>query len=407
MPGPEVEDEDTTAMAQLDPRAFESTGELYDAYAEASSRCPVATGTDYGGYYMLLGFEAVKEAATDWARFSSADGILLPQPPRPKSPPIEFDPPEHTEWRSIFRTLLSPRTRKALEEQLQAKADVLIDQFCEAGTAELVEAYTEPIPILAVASLIGLDPELAPTMRRLGLNVSNSHNSPAYGDVIAEFSQFALGEVEARRVAPREDFLTELGTAEFNGHRLSDEEIVGTLVSLMVAGHHSTVSAMSSLLQWVITRRDLGRNIVEDRALLDRAIEETVRLNTPLHQFRRVATDDVELDGVSIPQGSNVLLNYAAANRDPRRFADPDEFDLARPSPAHLGFGFGVHTCVGAPLARAELRIAATTLLRRLPDITLNGDPAHMFHGQASLLDRLPVTFSPASKAGPDSGRSR
>ncbi|GAB3570928.1 cytochrome P450 [Amycolatopsis endophytica] len=403
MPESEVDDGDATGMADLDPRAFESTGELYEAYEKASSRCPVARGTAYGGYYMLMGFEAVKEAANDWRRFSSAEGILLPQPPRPKAPPIEFDPPEHTEWRSVFRTLLSPRTRKALQEQVQAEAEALIDQFCEVGTAELVEAYTEPIPILAVASLIGLDPELAPTMRRLGLDVSNNHNSPAYGEVIAEFSRFALGEVEARRAAPREDFLTELGTAEFNGHRLSDEEIVGTLVSLMVAGHHSTVSAMSSLLQWVITRRDLGRTILGDRALLDRAIEETVRLNTPLHQFRRVATGDLDVDGVSIPRGSNVLLNYAAANRDPRQFADPDEFDLARPSPAHLGFGFGVHTCVGAPLARAEMRIAATTLLRRLPDIALDGDTSHVFHGQASLLDRLPVTFSPAGKTGPRS----
>ncbi|MEU1405659.1 cytochrome P450 [Streptomyces sp. NPDC005728] len=345
---------------------------------------------------MLLDYAAVKEAAGDWERFTSADGILLPSPPRPMAPPIEFDPPVHGQWRAVFRKLLAPPARKALEEQVATQAEELIDSFCGTGQADLVTEYAEPIPIRAIAALIGLEAELAPTMRRLGLAVSDSTGTPAYGDAIAAFTAFALDQVEARRAAPRDDFLTELGKLELDGRPLTDDEIIGTLVSLMIAGHHSTVSALASLLMHVMGTPGLKKAVAADTKVLDRAIEETVRLNTPLHQFRRVVTEDIRYSGLTIRSGSSVLVNYAAANRDPAHFEHPEAFDLERSSSMHLGFGHGVHYCVGAPLARAELRIATTAVIDRLPDISVEGEPVHRFHGQLSMLEHLPVTFAPA-----------
>lgn len=379
-------------------RQFTSGGALHRAYAEQRKRCPVAYNDSYGGHFMLTRYDDVKRAASDWESFSSADGILLPQDPRPMIPPIEFDPPQHTYWRSVFRDLLSRQTRRLLEAGVVEHSDRLIDAFAPKGAADLIAEFAEPIPVLAIAALIGLDSDLAPRMRQLALAVSHSHGTPGYQGAMDEFASFALEQVDLRRRRPGGDFLTTVATREFEGSRLTDDQVVGVLIALMVAGHHSTVSGLSSVLLRILAEPGLKEEIRENPSRLVRAIEETIRLDTPLHQFRRRTTREVQVGTVTIPEGANVLLNYAAANRDPVVYDRPDEFDLDRDAEPHLGFGFGIHTCAGAPLARAELRIAAQRLLDRLPDIELAGDPPeHEFHGHLLMLGRLDAVFSPVA----------
>lgn len=378
-------------------RDFTDGEAVYAAYDEQRSRCPVAWNSSYGGHYMLTSYDDVKGAAGDWESFSSATGIILPQDPRPMVPPIEFDPPEHGFWRGVIQELLSRRTRQILEARVLVEADRLIDTFAADGHADLVRQFAEPIPVLAIATLIGLDPELALQMREVGLPVTHTHGTPSFAGAMADFAAFALAQVNERRSRPREDFLTTLGSGEFEGRKLTDDQIVGVLISLMVAGHHSTVSALSSLLLHTAADPALRAELVANPRLLARAVEETVRLHTPLHTFRRRTTADVHVGGTTIPQHSDVLLNYAAANRDPDTFPEPHVFDLNRVGRAHVGFGYGIHTCAGAPLARAEIRLATQRLLTRLPDLTLVGrPPRHGFDGHLLMLDELRVRFFPA-----------
>ncbi len=383
--------------AGLDVRDFDEGASLYAAYADQRARCPVAYHPAEGGHYLLTGYEDVKASVQDWATFSSATGIWFPQDPRPMAPPIEFDPPEHDFWRSVFRDLLTRHTRRLLEAGVVEQADRLISAFAGAGQADLVAEFAEPIPLLAIAALIGLDFEMATEMRRLGLALTDTRGTPDYPGALAGFGGFALAQVEQRRQRPRKDFLTTVGTEKFNGVRLGDDQIVAVLMSLMVAGHTSTVSALSSLLFRLLSEPGLKPAVVARPGLLTRAIEETVRLDTPLHQFRRRTTTEVRVRDVVIPAGRDVLLNYAAANRDPVVYADPDTFAADRQARPHLGFGVGIHTCIGAALARAELRLAVQRLLDRLPDVELaaGAAPRHHFHGNLLLLDRLQVTFAP------------
>ena len=382
---------------ELNPRAYDDAQALIDDYDRERAKCPVYHGEAYGGYYMVLGFDEVKSTSRDWETYSSGRGIVFPATNRPLAPPTEFDPPEHTYWRGLFKDLLSPETRKRIEGQVEAYANELIDAFGAAGTTNLWDTYTEPIPIFAVAMLIGLDVAEAPRMRDLAIEQAKATGTERSDEAIRAFLDFAQEQIDLRRAAPREDFLTQLAIGEFEKGRLTDDEILGILTSLMIAGHHSTVSAMTSLIAHVLEDDALREAVMTDDTLLNRAIEETVRLNTPLHQFRRVATKDAEIAGVPIPEGSSVLVNYGAANRDPKAFECPEKFDLARPSAAHLGFGFGIHSCVGAPLARAELRIALRTLLKRLPDVRAVDveSRGYVFEGQLAHFEHLNVRFTP------------
>jgi len=162
------------------------------------------------------------------------------------------------------------------------------------------------------------------------------------------------------------------------------------MIGFLLAGHESTTAAMSSVLYHVLSKR-------LDDGLLSSAIEETLRLNTPFHQFRRVTTCPVDVDGTALPEGSDVMLNYAAANRDPAAFDAPDDFVPDRRPNRHLAFGFGVHTCVGAPLARMELRVAIPELLHRFPDLRLAEDGAewNFLGGNLAFVHELRARFTP------------
>jgi cytochrome P450 len=169
------------------------------------------------------------------------------------------------------------------------------------------------------------------------------------------------------------------------------------LIGFLLAGHESTTAALTSALYHLLRRPAHAAAVLADDRLLSAAIEETLRLDTPFHHFRRVTTCPVEIAGTELPEGADVMLNYAAANRDPDVFERPDDFVVDRRPNPHLGFGFGIHTCVGAPLARMELRTAIPELLRRLPDLRLADDRSEwaFLGGNLAFLRELRVTFSP------------
>ncbi|MBN9633994.1 MAG: cytochrome P450, partial [Actinobacteria bacterium] len=254
----------------------------------------------------------------------------------------------------------------------------------------------------ASGRVIGFDPEKRSTVREMTLRVVADFEDPEKGpQAFMDFAMFGAGEVMARAENPKDDFLTELSRAELNGKPLGPLEIGQIMNSFLIAGHGTSVAAMASLLHEVLSRPELTQRLKDNPELIPSAVEETLRLHTPFFGLYKRATRDVELGGVTIPQDSYIQACWAAANRDPKVYDNPDQFDVDRKfgrKNRHLTFGFGVHACPGAPTARMELRVALEELLKRLPDITLDnpGAVTYEFRGtETAAIPTLPATFTP------------
>jgi cytochrome P450 len=372
--------------------SLEDVHALYEAMHEAG--CPVLHSDALGGFYMIASHPVIREAAADWRSFSSAGGVALPKLPR-RPAAIAYDPPEHTFWRDLYREVLNLATYREFEGRITAHAGALIDAFAPRGRADLAQGLAQVIPVTTIMDIIGVhDPARIAVARQIGHDVLRNPGAESIG----RFAAFCEEEVTARRAQPRDDFVTRLAVEDVEpGRRLTDHEIVHFLVGFFTAGHHTTASVMASLLDEIARDHVLRDQLVADPSLIPRAAEEAVRLHTPLHGFFRQTTVDRDIAGTVIPAGSEVMLNYAAANRDPDVFEDPYDFRLDRSPNPHVGFGFGIHTCVGSQLGRLEIRIVIEQVLARLPDIVHTGEviPAKWEFGNGEILESVPVTFTP------------
>jgi cytochrome P450 len=376
------------------------TLELFEA---ARQRCPVAHSEEHDGFHLLLGYDDVKGAMTDHELFSSRPQVLRPMLPRKPIPALEMDPPQHQHWRALFNQAVTPRTVALLEPQVRADINRHIDEFIERGSAELVHELAEPVPAEAICRLVGIDDELVDEVRRKAVEMFAAMGEPEeFGRRQAEFGALTVGEVHRRQREPRDDYLTYLAQVEVEGRKLDDDDYVVLLAAFLGAGHHSTTSAMSSLVYEVFRPGGLREELAADHALIPTAVEETLRLHPPFFGFFRRTTEDTAVADVAIPEGCDVYVGWAAANRDPETFPDPAEFRMDRGRNRHLTFGFGVHTCPGAALARMELRVLIEELLRRMPRLRLEIDePAYEFGGgDYQFVVELPVTFPPVAREG-------
>ena len=381
----------------LDP--FAETGEsLMDLYRDAhEQRCPVLHSTAHGGYYMVTSHADIREAASDWETFSSANGVTLPRFPI-RNVAIEHDPPEHTYWRGVFGEILSPGGIRRAQASILEDVTTVFDALAPRGEAELVTDVAKIIPGNVICRLLGItDPARVTVGCRLGVGLAEAVFDPALaGPAFGAFAEFVMGEIGSRRQHPQDDFLSRVANSDINGRRLTDDDIMGLCTGFFIAGHETTTSGMSALFYEIATNSELRDRLTAEPALISRAAEEALRLQSPLHGFFRTNTRDVEVGGTSIPAGSEVWLNYQAGNRDPDVFPHPDVFDLDRRPNPHLAFGHGIHTCVGAPLARLELRIVTEQLLRRLPDLRSTGAPKKLRRGGFNIVGiaAVPVTFT-------------
>lgn len=372
--------------------------DVWRIYAAMREACPVAHSDRHGGFDMVTRYDDVRHVAAEPEVFSSSDGVLLPRPPLDhKAPPLEFDPPEHSLWRSFMNHLLQPRSVRAQQGVIAEICGTLIDRFAGDGGAELVSMLAEPFPSLVIGRLVGLDSDESYEMREKAMAFFDSVGSPDFDVHGPPFLSFLGDQLADRRARPREDYLTKLVSSDFDGRPLTRDEGVSVLIALLVGGHHSTAAAFASLLYHVMTVPGLRERLLSEPALVPRAIEESLRLSTPLHLFRRTVRRDAIVAGVPIPAGRPVLINYASANRDERAFDGPDEFRIDRVSNRHVAFGHGIHTCQGSHLARTELKVALTEVLRRLPDLRLDGEAewSGLIGGKLLTITRLPVAFSP------------
>jgi cytochrome P450 len=284
----------------------------------------------------------------------------------------------------------------AFEPTIEEVVNDHIDRFASRGSAELFEEFAEPVPVHVIGRLVGLAAEAAAEMRRVAMNVFAAIGTDDFPRCMQEFTAFTDAELEARRRHPRGDYLSDLASGELNGEQIDDVGSAGVLVALLVGGHHSTASALAGVVHHVLSTPGLRDRLLRDPDLMNKAIEESLRLTTPLQYFTRTATTDTEVAGCPLPKGRRVVLNFAAANRDDRAFDNPDVFVPERAPNRHVAFGHGIHLCIGRHLARAELRIALRTLLTRLPDLELAGDPVEPGYIGSMMLSivNLPVRFA-------------
>jgi cytochrome P450 len=295
-----------------------------------------------------------------------------------------LEPPDHTRLRKLVAAAFTPRSVEALREPAHALARELLEPLAEAGEMELLYDYAQPYSIAVICRMLGV-----PLDRHRDL-LDWSHRmvkmyefevpleaAQAANQAAAEFQEYVHELIGERRENPREDMVTALVQARVDGGRLSDDEIVSTVIVLLNAGHEASVNTLGNGMRAFARQPDQWQRVVDGSVPAAAAGEEMIRFDPPLQLFERwVLTEDFAVGDVSIPRGAKIALLFGAANRDPRVFERPDEFDVARENAVqHIGFGGGIHVCIGAPLARIELEASLEALRRAWPDFRLAEEP--------------------------------
>jgi cytochrome P450 len=320
-----------------------------------------------------------------------------------------LDPPKHTDHRHLLLRLITPKRLKENEDFMWRLADRVIDEFLEKGECEFVSEYASPFTLLVIADLLGVPEADHETFRREYSHggVGSTGKGMAHNPLEFLYGQFSA-YVEDRRREPRDDVLTGLATATFpDGSTPEVIDVVRVAVNLFAAGQETTVRLLAASLHLMAEQPQLQELLRDDRSLIPRFVEETLRFDGPIKGDFRLARVAATVGEVEVPAGTTLMLVNGAANRDPRQFDRPSEFLLDRTNGRqHVAFGQGIHTCPGAPLARSEARVSIERLLDRMTDITIS----ERVHGPAGArrykylptyilrgLTRLNLEFKPIS----------
>ena len=314
------------------------------------------------------------------------------EPPPPAQDPfwhlinhgiLDMEPPDHTRVRRLVTKAFTPRMVENLREPIQALTDRLVDGRRGSGTFDLIAAVAEPLPVAVIAELLGIPPDDRHLLRPWSADICRMYElHPTDEDAAVavraseDFSDYLRNLARVRRSAPGDDLISELTRVVDDGERLTEDDLIGTCVLLLNAGHEATVNATGNGW-WTLFRHPPAlERLRADPASIRTAVEEMLRWDTPAQMFERWVLEDVEVQGVAIPKGAEVGLLFGSADRDPEVFDEADAFRIDRDPNPHLTFGAGIHFCSGAALARLELTTSFATVLRALPDLTLVDEPA-------------------------------
>jgi cytochrome P450 len=313
---------------------------------------------------------------------------------------LDMEPPDHTRVRKLVSKAFTPRMVERLRPRVQTFVDDLIDDVAGAGEVDLISTIAEPLPVTVIAELLSvpqsdrklLRPWSAEICLMYELNPSDEYARRAVA-ASHEFSDYLRTLSRERRQRPRDDLISELARVVVEGEALTEDELIGTCVLLLNAGHEATVNVTGNGWWALFRHADQLARLRADPSLVRAAIEELMRFDTPLQMFERWVLEDSEIYGVPVRKGSELGLLFGAANHDPSVFRDPDRLDVAREPNPHLSFGAGIHFCLGAPLARVELETSFGTLIRRLPRMELVAEPewkpGYIVRGVKELRVRL------------------
>lgn len=298
---------------------------------------------------------------------------------------IHSDPPDHTRLRGLVNKAFTPRVIEGMKPRIQAIIDDLLDQaLAHGGPVDLIGALAAPLPATVLAEIMGVpqsDTQLFKGWADDILSFQGLNRPPipvlerAQRGIVA-IRAYLTDLIAARRRQPGSDLLSQLVAAESEGERLSSAELISTCVTFFIAGHETTLSLVGNGLLTLLQHPGQLAQLRADPSLMPGAIEEMLRYESPVPRQPRRVAEPVELGGQPLPEGAIVMQFLHAANRDPRQFSEPHTFDIRRANNRHMAFGFGIHFCVGAPLARVEGPLAIGAVLRRMPNLRLVNDQA-------------------------------
>jgi cytochrome P450 len=389
----------------------------FEFYQAALAERPVfkVPGTNI---YLVLGYDLISEACKRIDDFSNDFGAVL-SGQRAQDPDVKAildegwpqrdtmltaDPPAHTRYRKLVNLAFSMRRVDAMEADIRSIARGLLDQVAPKGRAELVHDFAVPLPVAVIAEQIGLSRDDTPMVKRwsdafadrLGGMISKQRELECAREIV-DFQKFMKVKLDERRARPVDDLLSDLVNARIEDERpLDDAELLSILQQLMVAGNETTTSTMAGGLLLLIQNPAELAKVRADRSLIPNMVEEMLRLESPSAGLWRVVKRDAELGGVQIPAGSMLMVRFAAGNRDPSKYENPDAFVADRANArTQMAFGKGIHMCVGNMLARKELVVAFEEILDRLDDIALapGADLSHVPNMLLRGLKRLDITF--------------
>ena len=405
-----------TVPATLDPRDPAFVADPYPAYAQLRALGPAVTWDALG--LTCFTHHAEVNALLRDRRFGRQVLHLTTREALGWSPPqphlahfdafeahslLELEPPAHTRLRALVTPPFVPRAVAVLEPRIEALAHTLIDGFAARGEGDLLTLFAQHLPVLVIAGMLGVDTTMVPQL------LAWSHDMVAIYQVrrdraiedraevaTQQFSTWMREQVAERRAAPADDVLSQLVTArDATGDTLTDDEIVTTAILLLNAGHEATVHAIGNGVAALLSAR--GDGVRDFLAAPASTAEEMLRFDAPLHLFTRYALEDVTVAGRRFRLGEQIALLLGSANRDEARFAQADRFAPQRDPNPHVAFGAGRHACLGAPLARLELRTAVRVLFERLPSLRLAAPPtvADTWHFRGHTA--VPITWTPAT----------
>jgi cytochrome P450 len=386
---------------------FDDQEFLYEVYAVMRESGPFShqdvpfLGQTPGGAWLATRYDECYEILRDWRSFSSK-----PAGSNPTSfgdIVINLDPPRQQQLRKVLNPYFSPGRMKELDPQVRAITDGLIDNFIESGRGDLADVAWQQPGIVFFRHLLGMPVEDVPLyIEAADLGINGESEEVRIGAMTKLYHR-VRDEIDKRRSEPpRDDLIDVLLAAEIDGEKLSFDDAVANALLLVQAGLETTSSAMSFAFFYLGTHASERDRLVREAELIPTAIEEFIRFAGSVHGLHRSVAEEVELSGQKFCPGETVVVNYAAANRDAREFDEPDKCILDRQTNRHLGFGAGVHRCLGSNLARLEFRVGVEQTLNRIPDYSIPPGAKVDFHGNSVTRGyrALPVVFTPGARVG-------
>lgn len=365
------------------------------------------------GFWAVTRHADVRAISRDTATYSSeAMGTFIADPTpeglaQMRMTLLNMDPPRHNRYRRLVSRGFTPRVIRALEDQIVDRARHIVDEVCEKGEIDFVEEVAVQMPAQVICDMLGVPEEdraqvVEWSNTMVGFDDPYWRNTPEAGEIAAaEIYGYCDRLADARRSDPRDDIVTALVQAEVDGDRLTNEELDMFFVVLAIAGNETTRNLISHSVRTLIEHPEAAAALKADPAGWDTAVEELLRFGTSIHNFRRTATRDVELRGQQISEGDKVVVYYASANFDEEVFDDPHTFDITRTPNDHLTFGGGgEHYCLGANLARSEIKAMVREFVTRIPDAALTEEPLRMRSDFINGINRMPMRFTPTARVG-------
>jgi cytochrome P450 len=389
----------------FDPHDLSVHDDPYPHYEKLRARCPVVYSTETKEYFVTE-YETIRAILMDPVAFSNEGATNNPF--GDVRVLVTADDPAHRRHRKLISRAFTPKRVASMEPYAERIANELIDAFADQGACDIVETFAYRLPVAMIAGILGIPQEDHVRFRQWADDLFAVTTDPS-PEVLArataslgEFAQYILAQAEysdsaGQSLLGEENVLAGLRQPADDGETLTDDEFVIATLQLLAAGHETTTNLIANAIWQLCEHPQEYQRLLDDPGLVETAVEEILRFDSSvLHQWRR-ATEDTEIAGVSVPAESIVAVVLAAANRDPARWPEPNKFDLTRSlneARQHFSFGTGIHTCLGAPLARLEGKVALTALLNRLPGLEIDNSQEsiraipHFLHGWKSLRVR-------------------